>query len=124
MSDEPGNYEEDELRELLACYLSQDMISARRIRDVLLPVCLASEKVQREQLKEEFVRRGAAEDRTKAGYYLTVISGQIGMEKNDFLRQVIGYEYPTYSWEKDNYFIRSEYQDLVKDVLRQLDVSS
>jgi hypothetical protein len=124
MSDEPGNYEEDELRELLACYLSQDMISARRIRDVLLPVCLASEKVQREQLKEEFVRRGAAEDTTKAGYYLTVISSQIGMEKNDFLRQVIGYEYPTYSWEKDNYFIRSEYQDLVKDVLRQLDVSS
>ena len=30
----------------------------------------------------------------------------MGMEKNDFLRQVIGYEYPTNEWEKDNYFIR------------------
>jgi hypothetical protein len=28
------------------------------------------------------------------------------MAKNDFLRQVIGYEYPNYPWEKDNYSIR------------------
>jgi hypothetical protein len=48
---------------------------------------------------------------------LAVISLQLGMLKNDFLRQVLAYEYPTYSWEKDNYRIRPEYRDLVVDVL-------
>ena len=41
------------------------------------------------------------------------------MQKNDFLRQVIGYEYPNYPWEKDNYFIRSEYQHLVREILAE-----
>jgi len=123
MSDEPGQYKEQELRMLLAKYLSQEMVSAQRIRDVLLPVCLSNEVVRREQLKQELVSRGAADDTSKAGYFLTVISGQIGMEKNDFLRQVIGYEYPTYSWEKDNYHIRQGYRDLVNDVLCELNTS-
>lgn len=123
MSDEPGQYKEQELRMLLAKYLSQEMVSAQRIRDVLLPVCLSNEVVRREQLKQELVSRRAADDTSKAGYFLTVISGQIGMEKNDFLRQVIGYEYPTYSWEKDNYHIRQGYRDLVNDVLCELNTS-
>lgn len=122
MSDEPGNYEDAELRKLLIQYLSKDLVSARRIRDILFPVCLEHSKVQREQLKEEFVMRGAAEDTLKAGFYLSLISGQIGMEKNDFLRQVIGYEYPNYDWEKDNYHIREEYRGLVESVFKELGV--
>lgn len=122
MSDEPGQYEDDELKELLLQYLSQDMVTVKRMLKVFLPVCLSLDKVQRELLKKEFVKREEAEDTSKAGYYLTFISSQMGMEKNDFLRQVIGYEYPNYAWEKDNYFIRTEYRDLIKDVLNQLDV--
>ena len=122
MSDEPGNYEHAELRKLLIQYLSKDLVSARRIRDILFPVCLEHSKVQREQLKEEFVMRGAAKDTSKAGFYLTLISSQMGMEKNDFLRQVIGYAYPTYSWEKDNYHIREDYRGLVESVLKELGV--
>lgn len=122
MSDEPGQYEDDELKELIVRYLSQDMVTVKRILKVFLPVCLSHEKVQRNLLKEELVRRGEAEDITKAGYYLTFISSQMGMEKNDFLRQVVGYEYPNYAWEKDNYFIRTDYRDMIKDVLSQLGV--
>jgi hypothetical protein len=119
MSDEPGHYGEDELRKLLSKYLSQDMVSARRIKEVLLPVCLSTNRVQRDLLKDELVRHGEAEDTSKAGYILTAISSQMGMEKNDFLRQVIGYDYPTYSWEKDNYYIREEYHKLVSSILEQ-----
>jgi hypothetical protein len=68
-------------------------------------------------LKEEVVKRGQAEDTTRAGYFLTLVSSQIGMGKNDFLRQVIGYEYPHYAWEKDNYHIREGNKDLVREVL-------
>ncbi len=121
MSDEPGEYDSDELRLLLIKYLSQSMVSARRIRNVLLPACLEYGKVQRELLKKELVRLGEAEDMTNAGYALTAISSQIGMEKNDFLRQVIGYEYPNYPWEKDNYYIRGDYHDLVREILAELE---
>jgi hypothetical protein len=121
MSDEPGTYEEDDLRALLIKYLSRDMYSARRIQKVIIPACLEHGVVTRDQLKQEFVNRGEAEDTTQAGYFLTLVSSQMGMKKNDFLRQVIGYEYPTHAWEKDNYFIREGYQDLIREVLQELD---
>lgn len=117
MSDEPGEYDEEELRQQLGRYLSQDIYSAKRIRKVLLPVCLKGSGVSREQLKEEFVNYGEADSVRDAGYFLSLISQQIGMAKNDFLRQVIGYEYPNYAWEKDNYHIREGYETLVEEVL-------
>lgn len=39
------------------------------------------------------------------------------MKKNDFLRQVVAYDYPRHDWEKDNFTIRPEYRELVKEVL-------
>jgi hypothetical protein len=88
---------------------------------VLLPAALERDHIAREQLKQEFIARKALNDPSKVGYVLSLISGQIGMQKNDFLRQVIGYEYPNYPWEKDNYFIRPECQHLVRKILAELD---
>ena len=122
MSDKPGEYDDIQLKALLRKYLAQDLYSARRTRDVLLPVCLEQQDgVTREKLKEEFVNRGEAESVRRAGYFLSLISQQVGMEKNDFLRQIIGYEYPNNPWEKDNYRIRDEYQGLVAEVLSELE---
>jgi len=45
------------------------------------------------------------------------MSNQLGQTKKDFLRQIIHYEYPKYHWEKDNFSIRPEYKDLVKEIL-------
>lgn len=98
MSDAPGDYEETQLEELLFEYLSKELVTVRRIREVVLPVCLAKDTVTREELKQALLEKDAITDLTKAGFALTVISGQIGMEKNDFLRQVIDYEYPNYQW--------------------------
>lgn len=117
MSDEPGEYEEGQLKDLLLHYLSQDLVTAQRIRDILLPSCLEQNRVTREELKQKFVEHSVVIDLAKAGYAITGISVQVGMQKNDFLRQVIGYEYPTYSWEKDNYFIRPDYRHVVMEVL-------
>jgi hypothetical protein len=120
MSDEAGKYSDDELRRLLLEYLSQELITAQRIRDILIPACLERGKLSRGQLKREFIRSNPDFEPSKAGFSLSVISGQMGMQKNDFLRQVIGYEYPNNEWEKDNYFVREEYRDLVISVLEQI----
>jgi hypothetical protein len=114
MSDDPGDYDEETLEQLLSQYLSSSLHSARRIRDVLIPACLEHGRVTRDQIKEEFLKSGEIEELATGGYFLSLISGQIGMAKNDFLRQVIGYEYPNNPWEKDNYHIRPGYEDLCR----------
>jgi hypothetical protein len=121
MSDEPGDFGDKELRSLLLNYLSQELWSSKRIRRVLFPVCLEKGSISRDQLKQEFVNYGEADNTRDAGYFLSLISQQIGMEKNSFLRQVIEYEYPHHEWEKDNYQIREMYQKMVKEVLNELD---
>ena len=42
------------------------------------------------------------------------------MKKNDFLRQVVAYDYPRHRWEKDNFAIREEHRSLVGEVLAGL----
>ncbi|OFX17280.1 MAG: hypothetical protein A2Z18_06525 [Armatimonadetes bacterium RBG_16_58_9] len=120
MSDDAGNYDEETLRLLLLEYLKKNAITSQRIRDVLLPTLLKKDVVTREQLKKELVKHDAAIEPPRAGAYLTTMSTQLGMKKNDFLRQVVAYEYPTYAWEKDNFAIREEYRQLVERVLEEM----
>ncbi|MCX6554958.1 MAG: endonuclease NucS [Candidatus Aminicenantes bacterium] len=120
MSDEPGDYDISQLKQLLIDYLSRDEVTNRRIRDILLPALLKKKTLTREQLKKEFIEFDKSCDESKVGYYLTPISSQLGMEKNDFLRQVVFYDYPRHKWEKDNFTIREQYRELVKEVLELL----
>ena len=120
MSDEPGTYKEEELKELLHRYLSRDKVTNQRMRDIVLPACLKKKVLTRDQLKKEFIDFDSSYDESKVGYYLTLVSSQLGMKKNDFLRQVVSYEYPRHHWEKDNFSIRDQYRDLVKGILEQL----
>ena len=76
--------------------------------------------VSREQLKQELVEHDPSIEPAKAGYYLTTVSAQLGMKKNDFLRQVISYEYPTYAWEKDNFSLCEEHRQLVEELMADL----
>lgn len=124
MSDVPGEYELHELEERLSTYLSEDLKSAARMRNVLFPVCLERGTVGREEIKQEMVTCGEAPDLRRAGLFLSLISQQVGLEKNDFLRQVIGYGYPEDTWKKDNYHIKDEYRELVARVLQELDSQS
>jgi hypothetical protein len=109
------------LKRLLKAYLIDNGVTARRMREVLFPACLAREVVTREELKQELVTRQMVEDPTKAGFALSGISVQVGTLKNDFLRQVLSYEYPRHWWEKDNYRLRPEYRKLVAQVLEAPD---
>lgn len=119
MSDEPGSYDEEELRSLLSKYLAQERHTPRRIRECLLPLCLEQGTVTRDDLKRKLVAEGEAEDEGKAGIIITGISREIGFEDRDYLRQVIRYDKPQ-PWEKDNYRIEQEYHTLVRGVLDDL----
>jgi hypothetical protein len=91
------------------------------MREVLFPACWAREVATREELKQELVTRQTVDDPTKAGFALSVISLQVGRLKNDFLRQVLSYEYPTHQWEKDSYRLRPEYRKVVAQILEAPD---
>jgi len=119
-SDAPGTYGIPQLKRLLIDFLSRDRVTNRRIRDIFLPACLRKKVLTREQLEKDFVSFGPNYDKSKVGYYQSLVSSQLSMKKNDFLRQVIAYEYPRYRWEKDNFSIRDQYRSLVKEVLAEL----
>lgn len=60
------------------------------------------------------------DNESQAGSFLALISNQFGHKYNDYLRQIIAYEYPNNSWEKDNFSINPEYKILVEEVLKEL----
>jgi hypothetical protein len=119
MSDEPGSYDHDELEQLLRSYLSEHRLTPRRMREIVLPLCVKHEVVSREKIKAELVKRGEAPDEGKAGIILTTISREIGIKQRDYLRQIIEYDRPE-PWEKDNYRIADDYKPLVRKVLSSL----
>lgn len=116
-SDEPGSYDEDTLKAKLTYYLSRTQVTNQRILDIFLPILLRKKTVTRTELKAEYQKLVSEDEVSKVGYYMSMISGQLGREGNDFLRQVIGYEYPNHLWEKDNFSLRPEYRKLVEEVL-------
>jgi len=119
-SDEPGDYDETTLATKLTEYLSQRRVTNQRIREVFLPILLSKETVTRAELKAEYQEKVPEDEVPKVGYYMSMISGQLSREGNDFLRQVIAYEYPNHPWEKDNFSLRKEYRQLVEDIVSRL----
>ena len=71
LSDEPGSYEQEQLRSLLKDYLSEPRTTPRRIRNVLLPLCLQYGTVTRARIEEELIKQKEAEDEGKAGTIIT-----------------------------------------------------
>ncbi len=124
MSDEPGEYEIDKLKELLKGYFKRANYSSNRIKNVLLPALLSKKQITRNQLKKEFVKTGEAPDESQAGYFIALISNQLGHAKKDFLRQIISYEYPDNHWTKDNFKLRDGYRELVEELLNELNASA
>lgn len=124
MSNEPGEYELDKLKELLKAYFKRENYSSNRIKNVLLPALLTKNVLTRQQLKKEFVRTKEAPDESQAGYFIALISNQLGHAKKDYLRQIISYEHPNNRWTKDNFSIRQGYNKLVEELLNELNKKS
>ncbi len=120
MSDDPGEYEPDVLRNLLQDYFRRQRVTNQRLRDVFLPCLLKHETLTRDQLKKELLKYDPALDSSKVGLSMSSMSSQLGMQKNDFLRQIVAYEYPNNAWEKDNFSLRSEFRGLVCEVLDEM----
>jgi len=75
-------------------------------------------------LVEGILKNGETDDPSTAGRFVSLISNQLSMAKNDYLRQVIGYDYPEYPWQKDNYRIREGCGSMVESVLKELNSGS
>lgn len=118
-SDEPGTYDEATLTAKLG-YLSRKQVTNQRILEVFLPILLSKKTVTRTELKAEYQKQVPEGEVSKVGYYMAMISGQLGRDGNDFLRQVIAYEYPNHTWEKDNLSLREEYRQLARDIVTKL----
>lgn len=116
-SDKPGEYDTKKLTELLTKYFRKNLYSVRRLKDIVIPALFENDVMTREDLLKTLVESGEAEDSSQAGYFMSLISGQLGHEWKDYLRQVIRYEYPNHPWEKDNFSIVPEYRDLMKKIL-------
>ena len=123
MSDNPGEHDNVQLKSLLSDYLSRDKVTNQRMRDIVFPALLKTPILTRIQLKRAFVDFDSTYDESKIGYYLSLVSLQLGMKKNDFLRQVVAYGYPRHKWEKDNFCIPERYRVLVQAVLVELKAS-
>ena len=117
MSDEPGNYEDDELKALLKTYLSEDRATPRRIKTILIPLCLAYDTVKRDAIKTELIEKKEAKNDGQAGLILTTISRELGIKKRDYLRQIIRYD-KINPWEKENYRIEIKYKDMITNILK------
>ena len=121
LSDEPGAFEEEELRNQLRDYLKEERDTPFRIKTVLLPLCLQHDIVTRDMIKKELVKQEQADDEGKAGTMLTTISRELGIEWRSYLRQIISYKKDELTpWEKENYRINNEYKVLVGNILEEL----
>jgi hypothetical protein len=94
MSDEPPaiDYDVSGLKGLLLDYLSRDRVTNRRMRDILFPSLLNTkepDKLSRDQLSSKFVEFDKNYDESKVGFYLSSISSQLGMKKNDFFDKLL-----------------------------------
>jgi hypothetical protein len=118
--DAPGTYDIRRLRQLLLDYLTRTTAASRWIRHVLLPACLKNEVLSIMQFRKAFVNFDPNCDEQKVRHYMTHVSTALGKETNDFLRQVIEYEYPHNHWKKDNFSIKSQYRQMVMEVLERL----
>ena len=118
ISDEPGTYKDSELKDKIKQYLMKEEDSPRRIKNILLPLCLKHDTVTRDLLEDELVAKGEAQE-DKVGKVISSLSRVLSLEKNDFLRQVISYEKEGQT--KDNYKIRENYKPLIKEILEELE---
>lgn len=123
-SDTPGEYDTDTLEKLLVEFLNGGKKNQQAIKMVLLPLCLDNKIVTRDMLKEEIVAQGFSPDLAKSYNIQAHISMQLGLSKNDFLRQIIAYEYPNHPWEKDNFKLNDKYRAIVERVSSCPDNSS
>lgn len=118
--DLPGTYDMLRLKQLLLDYLARGTATSSWIRDILLPSCLNNKVLTIEQFRKAFVEFDPNCDEKSSRTRVTHVSSQLGIKTNDFLRQVIEYEYPQQHWKKDNFSIKAQYLQLVSDVLEEL----
>lgn len=112
ISDEPGNYSNDELKIKLKNTLKEQNPVFAVIKE-LLKLCLTNDTVKIDQLKNELIKKGL--DNREVGSNIGALKRTIRTFWRDDLRQIISYE--KIDNDIDNFKIKEEYKDLVKQIL-------
>ena len=121
VSDEPGTYDDVTLRNKLLKFLQKETPGAKRIREILLPLCLKNEVVARGTLKKALLDANESEDETEAGLHVTSISNLLGFRKRDYLRQAIEYSREKdHQWTKTDYRIKPQYREMIQEILKEV----
>ena len=120
VGDAPGTYDIPQLKQLLLDYLARPTATSSWMREILLPSCLKTRVLTIEQFRRAFVDFDPNCGETKIRNHMIHVSTALGMKTNNFLRQVIEYEYPNHHWIKDNFSVKDRYRQLVTEVLQQL----
>lgn len=119
------DYSNEELgQRLISAFRKKSLINERLIAFIKL-LLTENREFDREEIKEHFhYKLGLGETVSRAGTYLSNISQCLTRKDSGHLRQIIGfYLEPSIGAEKNNYYIRDGYHDLVKDVLNQIDAT-
>jgi hypothetical protein len=120
-SNSVGTYPLEALKEKLKRYFRnrKNRTVAIYIRDYFIPILLQKNVITREQLKQEFLTKEYASDLNEANQIVNQILRAIEIKGRDYLRQVVSYENPNDTSEKDNFSIRPEYKELVEKALTE-----
>ena len=125
---EISNLSNEELKKELIQTLMRDSDLTPRFIAFLEILLTEDRAFQREEVKEQLFKRGIGKDVGQAGRYLSNISQFITKKTNSHLRQLISFDNSSGQYvggedgqyigeTKSNYYINSEYRELVKSIL-------
>ncbi len=117
---EESNLEPAELKQKIAESLTRPSDLTPRLRAFLELVSQEDRPYNRDEIKQGLYEAGVGSDIGQAGRYLSNISQFLTKKLNPHLRQAVEFESGgTHGETKNNYHIRTEYRDLVREALEE-----
>lgn len=113
------NHSENELKILLTNTLKNGSVISQRLMVFIQLLLSEHKKFDREEIKEYFYSKlRLGETVSRAGTYLSNVSQCLTRKDSGHLRQIISFDFePNTGAEKNNYYIRDEYRELVQEVI-------
>ena len=90
MSDVPGEYDANKLKDLLSKYLDKNLYSARRLKDVVLPALINNKVMTREELKKEFADPLKKLTKTQGMILMKMIEKELDKSMHRIIRELRG----------------------------------
>jgi hypothetical protein len=117
---EKGEFEDDDLEEMLRATLAHPGPLTPRFMSFLKILLSEDREFEREEVISELFERGIGSDEGQAGRYLSNLSQLLTRKSNPHLRQIITFTGGGWAGApKDNYRVLTEYRELVQRVVEE-----